>query len=72
MANLKKDLIKKSEDLIEDIFDHYDDYSPEDKDRVEKLMTDMGSLNQYLDKYDKKKSIWEKFIESVGKFFGKK
>ncbi len=72
MANVKKDLIKKSEDLIEDIFDHYDNYSQEDKERVEKFMNDMASLNQYLDKYDKKKSAWEKFIESVGKFFGKK
>ena len=72
MANVKKDLINRSKNLIEDIFDHYDDYSPEDKAKVEELMTDMGSLNQYLDKYDKKKSVWEKFIESVGKFFGKK
>ena len=38
MANTRKDLIKTAEDLIEDIFDNYDNYSVHDKQKVQNLM----------------------------------
>ena len=77
MANTRKDLIKTAEDLIEDIFDNYDNYSVHDKQKVENLMNQMANLNISLDSYDKPKKVekaknlWEKFKEAVGKFFGK-
>ena len=78
MANIKKDLIKSAENLIEDIFDHYDDYSIADKQKVQQLMNQMASLNLRLDSYDKPKqaaksqSVYEAFKKAVGDFFGKK
>ncbi len=77
MANTKKELIKMAEDLLEDIFDNYDNYSTQDKQKVQNLMNNMANLNLALDSYDKPKkaektkSLWEKFKEAVGKFFGK-
>ena len=77
MANTKKELIKTAEDLLEDIFDNYDNYSTQDKQKVQNLMNQMATLNLALDSYDKPKkaektkSLWEKFKEAVGKFFGK-
>ena len=77
MANAKKDLIRSAENLIEDIFDHYDDYSVADKLKVQQLMNQMASLNLALDEYDKQKqvakskNIIEMFKKAVGDFFGK-
>ena len=77
MANSKKDLIRSAENLIEDIFDHYDDYCVSDKQKVQQLMNQMASLNLALDSYDKpkqvakSKNIFEIFKKAVGDFFGK-
>ena len=77
MANVKKELIGASEKLIEDIFDHYDEYSFSDKMKIQRLMYQMVDLNLELDSYDnpkkatKSKNIFEKFREAVGNFFGK-
>ena len=78
MANTKKDLISSAENLIEDIFDHYDDYCVSDKQKVQQLMYQMANLNLALDSYDKSKqaakskNIFEIFRKAVGDFFGKK
>ena len=78
MANTKKDLIRSAENLIEDIFDHYDDYCVSDKQKVQQLMYQMANLNFALDSYDKSKqaakskNIFEIFRKAVGDFFGKK
>ena len=77
MANSKKDLIRSAENLIEDIFDHYDDYCVSDKQKVQQLTNQMASLNLALDSYDKpkqtakSKNIFEIFKKAVGDFFGK-
>ena len=76
MANSKKELVKRSKDLIDDIFDNYDEYTDEEKHRIQSLMNQMSNLNLDLDKYDKqsskRKSLWERFTRAVGDFFGKK
>lgn len=77
MAKPKDELIKNAKALLEDIFDNYDSYSTQDKQKVQNLMNQMANLNLALDAYDKPKkaektkSLWEKFKEAVGKFFGK-
>ena len=77
MANAKKDLIRAVKNLIEDIFDHYDDYSVSDKQKVQELMNQMANLNLALDSYDKpkqaakRKNIFETLKKAVGDFFGK-
>lgn len=77
MANTKKDLVNTAKKLIDDIFDHYDDYSVDDKQKVQCLMNQMAELNLSLDLYDKVKktnknqTLWGRFRELVGDFFGK-
>ena len=77
MAKPKDELIKNAKALLEDILDNYDSYSTQDKQKVQNLMNQMANLNLALDSYDKSKkaektkSLWEKFKEAVGKFFGK-
>ncbi len=76
MAKPKDELIKNAKALLEDIFDNYGSYSTQDKQKVQNLMNQMANLNLALDSYDKPKkaektkSLWEKFKEAVGKFFG--
>ena len=76
MANKKKELVSAAKNLIDDIFDHYDDYSIGDKKKIQNVMDLLTRLNFELDSYDnpkraqKRKSIFEKFVEAVGDFFG--
>lgn len=76
MANTRKDLISASYDLIEDIFDLYDKYSPDDKKRIENLMTQMHDLNISLKSYEKEESKKPKWLlkweKAFNDYFGKK
>ena len=76
MANTKKDLVAGAQDLIQDIFDLYDEYSEEDQKKIEKMLCDMKNLNTHLkgyEKEEKKKPKWLiKLEKAFNDYFGKK
>lgn len=66
----KKDLVKGFKKVIDDIFDNYEQYTPEEKDLVKALFEKASSLNTVLDKYDvEHKFDWNDYFTSVGKYF---
>lgn len=75
MSKKSKDLKKKYTEVIEDIFDHFDEYTDEEKKQVETSLKELQSLNVILEKYDKKaksKNIWEIIAEFWNNATGKK
>lgn len=71
MANVKKDLKKQIDLLIEDVLDNYNKYDLIDKNRVSDLVLHIMEVNKHLEKYDKKKSqLRLKFETAFKNFFG--
>ena len=66
----KKDLVKGFKKVIEDILDHYDRYTSEEKAQVKELFEKASDLNTILDKYDvEHKFDWNEYFISVGRYF---
>ena len=66
----KKDLVKGFKKVIEDILDHYDSYTSEEKAQVKELFKKASDLNTILDKYDvEHKFDWNEYFISVGRYF---
>ena len=71
MKNEKKELIKNFKILIEDLLDNYEKYTEEEKAQIKELFDMASALNTILDKYDIETEFsWQKYFESVGKYFG--
>ena len=71
MKNEKKELIKNFKTLIEDLLDNYEKYTEEEKAQIKELFDMASALNTILDKYDIETEFsWQKYFESVGKYFG--
>ena len=56
--NEKKELLKNFKALIEDLLDHYEDYTEEEKNQVKEIFQKTADLNTILDKYDTPHSLW--------------
>ncbi len=70
MANEKKELLKKFKVVIEDLMDHYDEYTDEEKTQIKEVFQKVASLNKILDKYDVEvKMDWQEYIILVGQYF---
>ena len=70
MAKEKKELIKKFKVLIEDLLDHYEQYTDEEKAQIQELLQKVVDLNTILDKYDvEKKFNWAEFLADYGQYF---
>ena len=70
MSKEKKELIKKFNAVIEDLLDHYEDYTEEEKTKIKELFQKVSDLNAILDKYDvEKESYWTEFFAAYGQFF---
>ena len=67
----KKELVKKFKILIEDLLDHYDQYTDEEKAQIKEIFQKTAELNTVLDKYDiEDKSTWQDYCEAVSCYFG--
>lgn len=66
----KNTLIKTFEKVVNDIMDHYDDYTEAEKQEIKKFYEYAINLNSKLEHYDKKKNIFEKFVDAFLNFFG--
>ena len=71
MQNEKKELIKGFKVVIEDLLDHYEQYTEEEKNQIKDLFQKVSDLNTILDKYDiETKFSWDEYFTAVGKYFG--
>ena len=52
MQKEKKELIKKFKVVVEDLMDHYEQYTEEEKDQIKEIFQKVADLNAILDKYD--------------------
>ena len=66
----KKEITKKFKVLIDDLLDHYEKYTDEEKAKIKELFDQASELNSILDKYDvEKKFDWQDYVNSVGRYF---
>ena len=70
MKSEKKELIKKFKKLIDDMMDHYEEYTDEEKAQIKEIFQKVADLNTILDKYDVEvKFDWEEYFSLVGQYF---
>ena len=70
MAKEKKELIKKFNVVVEDLLDHYDEYTAEEKAQIQEVFQKVAALNTVLDKYDTEAKIdWQEFFIAAGQYF---
>ena len=70
MKSEKKELIKKFKVIIEDLLDHYEDYTDEEKARIKEIFQKTAELNSILDKYDiETKFDWSEYLIAIGNYF---
>ena len=67
----KKELVKKFKVVIEDLLDHYEEYTEEEKAQIKDIFEKVADLNKILDKYDVESEIkWQEYFNAVGSCFG--
>ena len=71
MQNEKKELVKKFKVVIDDLMDHYEEYTDEEKAQVKEIFKKVAELNTILDKYDiEAKFDWNEYFTLLGQCFG--
>ena len=62
MKTEKKELVKKFKAVIDDLMDHYEEYTDEEKLQIKEIFQKVAELNTILDKYDiEVKLDWEEY-----------
>ena len=70
MKSEKKELIKNFKIVIEDLLDHYEEYTEEEKAQIKELFQKVSDLNAILDRYDiETKFDWDEYFTVVGRYF---
>ena len=70
MKKEKKELIKKFKAVIEDLMDHYEEYTDEEKAQIKEIFHKVAELNTILDKYDIEVKIdWNEYFTLLGQCF---
>jgi Zn-dependent M32 family carboxypeptidase len=70
MQNEKKELLKKFKIIIDDLMDHYEEYTDEEKAKIKEIFQKVAELNKILDKYDvEAKFNWEEYFILMGQYF---
>ena len=70
MKKEKKELLKKFKVVIDDLMDHYEEYTDEEKAQIKEIFQKVADLNTILDKYDVEvKFDWEEYFSLVGQYF---
>ena len=63
MSKEKKELIKQFKAIIDDLMDHYEEYTDEEKAQVKEIFRKVADLNVILDKYDIEVEFdWEEYL----------
>lgn len=70
MKNEKKELLKKFKVVIDDVMDHYEEYTDEEKAQIKEIFQKVAELNKILDKYDVEINFnWEEYWGAVDQYF---
>ena len=70
MKNEKKELLKKFKSIIDDVMDHYEEYTDEEKAQIKEIFEKAAALNTILDKYDIDVKIdWEEYFTLLGQIY---
>ena len=70
MQNEKKELLKKFKTVIDDLMDHYEEYTDEEKAQIKEIFQKAAELNTILDKYDiDVKFDWEEYFTLLGQIY---
>ena len=70
MQNEKKELLKKFKVVIDDLMDHYEEYTDDEKAKIKEIFQKVAALNTILDKYDiDVKFDWEEYFILMGQYF---
>ena len=70
MQNEKKEIHKKFKTVIDDLMDHYEEYTDEEKARIKEIFKKVAELNTILDKYDIEVKIdWNEYFTLLGQCF---
>ena len=70
MANDKKELMKKFKVVVEDLLDHYELYTDEEKAQIQEVFAKVAELNKVLDKYDVETKVeWQEYLMIAGQYF---
>ena len=70
MQNEKKELLKKFKTVVEDLLDHYEEYTTEEKAKVKEIFQKVAELNTILDKYDiDVKFNWDDYFTACSQCF---
>ena len=70
MQKEKKELLKKFKNVIDDLMDHYEEYTDEEKAQVKEIFQKVAELNTILDKYDTEAKFgWEEYFILMGQYF---
>lgn len=71
MKNEKKELVKKFNVVLEDLLDHYEQYTEQEKAEIQEIFQKAADLNTILDKYDIETEFsWQEYFSAVGSYFG--
>lgn len=67
MQSEKKELLKKFKTVIDDVMDHYEEYTDEEKAQIKEIFQKVAELNTILDKYDiEAKFDWNEYFTLLG------
>ena len=70
MKSEKKELLKKFKVIIDDLLDHYEEYTDDEKAQIKEIFQKVADLNTILDKYDLEKDFdWEEYFTLVNQYF---
>lgn len=70
MTKEKKELIKNFKAIIDDLMDHYEEYTGEEKTQIKEIFQKAAELNKILDKYDiEVKFNWDEYFILMGQCF---
>ena len=63
MKKEKKELLKKFKVVIDDLMDHYEEYTDEEKAQIKEIFQKVADLNTILDKYDVEAKLdWNEYL----------
>ena len=69
MSKEKKELIKKFKVVMDDLMDHYEEYTDEEKAQINEIFRKVAELNTILDKYDIEVEFdWNEYIALMDQF----
>ena len=70
MMKEKNELLKKFKMVIDDLMDHYEEYTDEEKTQIKDIFQKVAELNTILDKYDSEVNFdWNEYSALVGRYF---